>query len=376
MEMEILMEPRLIGERFSGHRIPLEILSDFDAFNDLFYEVAKTEFLNANKSRRRVPKRFKEDAKLFLTDINDGSAKLVICFAFASSLFFAPYKECFEQARFRILKAIESAEQNTDITSFLSKEQLTYFHYFGKNLKNDESIEFCLNDNEKVHLNKETRLKLILASSDKEYAEETAISGYVKQVDEEERTFVFKTKNGLNIVAPINNLYETLILELLARYDYQDSLALFRGIGIFTKNNEIRRFGSLDSVESIDPLDTTERLKDLELLEDGWFDGEGKSLSSVGLSWLSQMFEDSYPKELPLPHLFPTIEGQVRSEWTLGKYEIFIDIDIDNHLGYMRIIDVTDTESDGETINFNFNITNDWTKLCDIIYNKTKSEEP
>ena len=59
------------------------------------------------------------------------------------------------------------------------------------------------------------------------------------------------------------------------------------------------------------------RLKDFEslyLLEDGWFDGEGKSISKENLDFLAFNMI-IYFNEFSFPYVYPTPNGGVRFEW-------------------------------------------------------------
>ena len=82
-------------------------------------------------------------------------------------------------------------------------------------------------------------------------------------------------------------------------------------------------------------LDIKRRLAEFRDLEDGWADGMqnvrdwgsgfGKAPSHNGLDWLAAQFERFYPDDAPRPRLYPTPEGGVQAEWSLGDLEIDID---------------------------------------------------
>ncbi len=72
MEDKIFISPRLIGSRFEDHSLPVNILEDFTALEDLLIEVAKGIYLNENLNRKRVPKGFSDGVYLKLVDIEEG----------------------------------------------------------------------------------------------------------------------------------------------------------------------------------------------------------------------------------------------------------------------------------------------------------------
>lgn len=51
-------KPELIGDRFANHEVPLEVLKDFVAFEELLMEVAKLEYLADHPDHLRIPKGF------------------------------------------------------------------------------------------------------------------------------------------------------------------------------------------------------------------------------------------------------------------------------------------------------------------------------
>ena len=103
MEQEFL-KPILDGERFRDHRVPLEVLKDFAALQEMLVEVAKWKFLQEHPQRERVQRNFTKDIELQLSGVEEGSAKLVIVLAF-STLFPPANVKYFEQARIAQLRS-------------------------------------------------------------------------------------------------------------------------------------------------------------------------------------------------------------------------------------------------------------------------------
>ena len=83
----------------------------------------------------------------------------------------------------------------------------------------------------------------------------------------------------------------------------------------------------------LDPLDVGSRLDELRDLQDGWLDGEGVAPDHAGLDWLSGTFKRHYPDDLQLPHTYPTEDGGISLEWSLGACEIDIEVDLEKHTG-------------------------------------------
>ena len=108
MNQEFL-RPRLVGRRFDEHTLPLDILKDFSALEEMLIEVAKRQYLAAHPDRQRTPKGFTKGLELHLTAVEEGSAIPVIALAFAT-LFPSADAEYFDQAKDQIVEAIAAAK--------------------------------------------------------------------------------------------------------------------------------------------------------------------------------------------------------------------------------------------------------------------------
>ena len=164
-------KPKLVGERFSGHAVPLELLKDFAALQEMLVEVAKWKFLEEHPERARVERNFARDIELQLVGIEDGSAKLAIALAF-TSLFPPQNANFFEQAKIEIVEsiALSAAGQHPHLPPSL----LSYFDRFGRSLRPGESIEFPRNQGH-VTLTPEVRKQLIRAAKVETWTDEAAL---------------------------------------------------------------------------------------------------------------------------------------------------------------------------------------------------------
>ena len=62
MNQEFL-KPRLDGERFNEHSIPLELLKDFAALEEMLIEVAKWKFRQAHPDSKHIRRVFEAIVK-------------------------------------------------------------------------------------------------------------------------------------------------------------------------------------------------------------------------------------------------------------------------------------------------------------------------
>ena len=144
-----------------------------------------------------------------------------------------------------------------------------------------------------------------------------------------------------------------------------------------------RRQWSVENPGVPHPLDVTARLDELRELEDGWADGMqyppsdwgngyGKAPAHSGLDWLSEAFDRHYPDDAPLPYTYPTPEGGIQIEWSLGPYEASVEIDLESHSAEWDVVDIPGDTSEEKMLNLDD--AEDWTwfasevrRLCEAM---------
>lgn len=364
---EPFLRPRLIGERFEGHSIPLEILKDLAVLEEMVVEVAKSEFLKDHPQRRRSPRRFTDGITLKLTAIEEGSAVPVIgLFISSMSLFPPENQQYFERARDAVVNAIGAAEQNQPITAHLPEKSLGYFDRLGRSLREGEAMEFSTPAHPNpARLTRETRRRLVLASSSvKELTEETVARGSIPEADQDDMTFEIQLIDGRKVRAPMAPQHLETILEAFTSYR-AGARVLMQGIGRLNRNEKLVGFESVEHVSLLDALDVPARLEELRFLKDGWFEGGGSVPTSAGIDWLSDAFTRVYPEELPLPYVYPTPEGNVRLEWALGSHEVSLDIDLAQHRANLHALNVSSDEDQEDELNLDE--SSEWTRLVEQI---------
>ena len=91
-------------------------------------------------------------------------------------------------------------------------------------------------------------------------------------------------------------------------------------------------------------------LEALRALHDGWLDGKGVAPDKQGLQRLAENFETHFGTEIPLPYLYPTSEGNVQAEWTLGAWEVSIEIDLNAQRGEYQAVNVYGQETQDQVL--------------------------
>ena len=325
------LQPRLVGERFQGGAIPLEVLKDFAVLEEMIVEVAKWAYRSDHPERRRSPRGFTSGISLKITAVHEGSAIPVIAlFTASTGLFPGENQVYFERARDQFVNAIEAAAHNGPVTAHLPESLLGYFDRIGRSLRDDESIEFNSGDSSRpARLTRTTRRKLLLACGHvQEVAEEVALRGTIPEADQDTMSFTLQVINGPRIRATAGSQHLQTIIDAFNGYRTGTRVVL-QGVARYNRHNQLQRIESVEHVSLLDPNDVAARLDEMRGLQPGWLDGKGIPPSAEGLDWLSRSFEAHYPDQLTLPYLYPTPEGLIRAEWSVGNVDVSIDVRLD-----------------------------------------------
>ncbi len=367
MTSKPFLKPRITGARFVGGAIPLEVLADFAVLSEMILEVAKWKYREDNPSRHRVPRGFSDGISLTLTGVEEGSAIPVISLMVSSALLIPTESEqYFNVARDSIISAVAAAEQGTRITDHLPEKLLGYFDRFGRNLSEGEAIELTSDTTQKIaRLTKDTRRKLVLASSAKHYTEETSVYGLVHEFDQRAKTFELTLPSGDILKGiPADSQHYDSILEAHNGFRNQQRVRV-KGVGRFDVNDRILEIVGLEHVVLLDPLDVVVRIDELKLLKRGWLDGKGEALEAQKLERVVEMFQNYYADDAKLPYLFPTPEGNLLAEWPLRENSVSLEIDLSTRVADWHVLNlVTDDE---ETKQYNLGEPESWKLIAEAI---------
>ncbi len=350
------MSPRLVGKRFEDHAIPFEVLKDLATLEELVLETAKWQYFQQHQDRQRVPRGFTDNISLQLTEIRDGSAVPVIVLtmliAGQQPLFRPDNIQYFESAREHIISAVAAAEEQQSVTEYLPEHLLGYFDKLGRSLREGEALEFDpANENHPARLTKETRRRILLASDRvQELSEDITLRGSVPEMDQEKMSFEFQLITGPRVKAPIDNQHLESILKAFNGYR-QGKKIMIQGIGRFNRTEKLQRLESVEHITMLEDRDVGVRLDEFRNLKNGWLDGKGLAPAKDGLAWLLEQFETMYSEELETPYLYPTPEGGVQAEWTIGSWEITLEIDLAEHRGEWHQLDLTSDKEIFEELN-------------------------
>jgi len=206
---------------------------------------------------------------------------------------------------------------------------LGYFSRFGRSLEPGEAVEFTdANTGRVARLNQETRHRLVIASTAKEYTGDIILHGKITGMEAKEGWFNLEQYDRTSIEAPLADPYRDTVLDAFNGYAAGHSIRVrVYASGLFDRNRKLKGIDSVDQVIAIDPLDVRARVEELKLLRHGWLHGKGLAPAHVDLDWIAATFEERYPDDLRLPYLFPTPAGRVLAEWSLDPWSLTLEID-------------------------------------------------
>jgi len=353
-EVVEFLSPRLVGDRFTGHAIPLEVLKDLSALEELIVEVAKWHYRVENPDRKRIPKGFANQVSLKVTEIGDGSAipKIVLSIAtVANTLFPIDHREYFEKAKSSIVQAIDSAEKQQPIAGILNDSQLAYFDRIGRSLREGESLELNYPDQSRpARLNKTTRRYLTLAATSVAgYTEEVSLRGSICEADQRKDRFQFQLIDQSVINAPIHSEHRDKILEAFQGFKVGVRV-IIEGVGRYDRRGRLEELESIEHISVLDAMDLGARMDEFRLLADGWLGGKGIAPKSQNLDWLVDQFDSNYSDDLPVPFIYPTGEGGVQAEWSFGDWEATLDIDLDTKSAYWHALNHARDDDDEQQL--------------------------
>ncbi|HSI82229.1 MAG: hypothetical protein ACAI35_26595 [Candidatus Methylacidiphilales bacterium] len=344
----LFIKPRLSGSRFDEHSLPLEVLKDWAAFEELVLEVARSVYLQNNPTRKQVPRGFAEGFSLHLSGVEAGSAVPVIDRLIPDGML--PFADdIFAVARNLVLLTISAVTIGQPIPVEFPRELLGYFDKFGKSLRANESVELSAPGQAvPVLYDKAVRKKLVLLGGAREYRATAELRGWVSEVNVEKQSYILKLVNGDRLPGQFAPEIRKTVVAALD--EYEESKVLVRGIVIYDQGDRPRKIEQTAHIELLDANDVPGRLDELALIKDGWLEGGGTAPSREGMNWLAEEWTGSYPGDLPNPFVYPTPEGNVQLEWTLGQWEVAAEIDFKTRRAFLFAVH-TETEEthDGET---------------------------
>ena len=370
------LRPRLHGARFDGAEIPLEVLKDLASLQTVVLEVAKWRLIQDHpETRHAVPRGFANSFELKLTRIDEGSAEPIIVLTDTQPSLNGGtprHQPILERARDIVIDTLDAISRDAPDEVYVPPSCLRYFSHIAQNLSSEEYIDFVTPSGKTSgQYNANTRTRLIEMARAQEITEPVTLRGPVPEADQLRMTFEIHPLQMRRLVIPMPIPYREVVVQAFNGYTRGAQIRV-RGMGRY---NQYRRLIGLQSVETInlvDPLDVPKRLDEIRDLNDGWLEGDGYAPSQSGLDWLAEIFTNFYPNDVPLPYTYPTFEGGIQMEWSLGRNAVALEIDLNTHIAEWSWIN---RSSDAEhEQNLNLDDERSWSWLSGEIRRMSTSE--
>ena len=350
-----LLRPRLVGNRFNGGVLPLDILRDLAVLQEMIIEIAKWQYREEHPDRQRLPRGFASQIEVRLTALEEGSTKLTLSAFFLVGALLSPQDspewQYMESAPEALIAVIDAASKGTSITEHLPKKVLSYFDRFGRNLRDGERVDFTDDDGrELARFDQSVRKKLVRASATRDITAEVCIRATVPEADQDKKTFTLKRYDGTKLTAPLPDSQLDTVLEAFSGFANNLHVEV-RGVARINAQNRAVGFDEVHHVDVLDPSDIGVQLDDLRSLKNGWFDNKGLAPSIEGLDWLTEWFEQQIPSTLPFPYLYPTPEGGVQAEWTFDIVELSMEIDLSQKCAEWHLLNMHTDKDEERSLN-------------------------
>ena len=165
---------------------------------------------------------------------------------------------------------------------------------------------------------------------------ERDIRGAVYAVDMDKGTFwINSARVGRKIPGlPLSGQNSPAVIEALEEYVLQGFGGLIQLEGVTTADIIHGRGVSDDlRVKRLPRSDVAHRLEGFRKLKHDWAKAGYIAPNHKGLDWLADRFASIFPRDLELPHVYPTPEGGVEAEWMIGDHRVIFEIDLKTHSG-------------------------------------------
>ncbi|MXZ93478.1 MAG: hypothetical protein F4245_00795 [Cenarchaeum sp. SB0678_bin_8] len=361
------LRPRLEGARFENGGIPKDVLPNLIALQEMVIAVARWQYLKDNPNSARAPSGFNK-VNLELVGVESGSAVPVFELTTTQRTLNEqiPHQKTFEKAREFIVGIINHVEQEGRLppAEDLPDDILEHLKRVGHDLRDDETLELNTTTHQTpAKLTRKTRSKLLHLASTVKHVSEMVLRGSVHKIDQKNMTFGLQQVYGPLVTGQIPDAYYDIIMQTFDRYKDNTRIQ----IQCTTQRNQHGQI-SIESITHIKPLDSLDvllQLDEFRSLRDDWLDGNGLAPKHSNLDWLSGVFGRYYPRDLPLPHTYPTAEGGVSLEWSFDGREAHIEIDLERRTGEWFVINMKTGKSEDEDEDVNLDDPKNWLQIAD-----------
>ena len=359
------LQLRLTGDRFVNGQMPLEFLRDLAALGEAMREAAKESYLTRNPERKRIPNGFAENVSPIIESIEPGSTLVTVGFpVHPQRPMLIDQPTYMDDAWDKIITELsdhEGENQRSVTPETGSQAWKTKLRRFGANLRDGESAVLVGSNGREVKYDRGARRQYMRTHfPNQRYAEHASFTGRIHAVNTETRTFEITLSDGTVVIAETPEEYRAEVREAWTAHDQGSTLEVsVQGEVEYNTQEQPAAVKQITEITLLHPLDIDRQIDRLTRLETGWLDGDGESLSNEGLLWLRDALQSQISfGDSTMPHLYPTEEGGVQAEWSLGSVSADLNIDLSSHRAIWDWSDLS-TNEHGER-ELNLDLETDW----------------
>jgi hypothetical protein len=325
---------RYVGARYTGARMPVNVLSDLPAFRDLLVSFAKDEWKARHPDRQRVPKGFDASLTLDLTQIEEGSARPNLVWSPDVAQETLPgfedeLAEIVEASYSDIIELFEGVAAGLEIP-LLSPEKLRALDKFGAGLRVDEQIELTPRAGENVvFLDVERRKRLITSVRDTYSIRMTGV-GTLASNSVYGHVIIRTERGDISIPVDPQEIIDDFDGSLDQSVQYDILVEVDRGENI-RKVLDVFDVAVVDASIEAGMIRCHERFAEISRLQKGWLDGSGLSVNDVALK-TAQQFVNSRVVLAAAMKVYPNEAGGVLIELEAGGWDMSLEFDADGSI--------------------------------------------
>jgi len=361
--------PRLVGERFEQHSIPLDVAKDLAVLEDLLVGAAK-HIYKSEYDRQKGPRNLRAGVSLRIEGISEGSAIAYLQLAVTPNVKdSANVLDCLDTAKERILQAVNAAMAGDKklAREALPAELLSMFGKLGSSFGDNEYIELAPNstEDERARLDRKTR-RFLVGIYDKDIVIEQSVEvrGKIGELDKIKLTCQIELPNGKMLHCKLNRENLRKAESIFLEYEHGGRVFI-SGTGTVTANGQVGSVESIRELELLPTHDIVARLDELKHRNQSLFEGDDGLLNSTTLDWFQSNALTVFDADHLLPAIYPQEETGLALEWSINGLELSLEINTKDKTGYLHSWDSkTDIEL-SETIELQ-NLEG-WLKVAEFV---------
>ena len=321
---EQFLNIRYEGERFAGGRLPLDVLADLQALEDILTTFAREIFLDKHR-RERMPSGYAEWFNIALTGVGNGSAlpKLGLSVREPDQPDLSGEDSRYElmrEAEARFAAVLDKASRQQDIV--LSHQQIRNFNRFLTNLKPGERFQYSSDpapitaDTINVIDIDAARRKRMLKSVKATYEQRIQGKARLKSVDE----------SGLLKFVDLDLREFSVLDETSNPAAYGSMIGTYYEYDLTVVRRHDDAVHSVITIHDLSPLEhpSIDAIDEMAVLEEGWLDGHGQPIVEPVREQAKLFLQTT----VPLPVIYataPTEKGNILLEFKIGGWDYGIE---------------------------------------------------